>query len=186
MSTIRVGRIGRIILALTGLLLAALVLPGGSEPQAEAAPESQAGEAVEPRAWYTITVPAASFIPTKDNWDYDNNGYYVTSNSSSSTFVATVPFPFPAVTVKQVILYAYDNEASSNVCVTMYRAKPVAASEVAMAQVCSSGASTVDPRTFKNAGISAPAAGGYTSAYLWVSVPDGSSWAYGVTIKYTA
>jgi hypothetical protein len=185
MSTILDGRSGRIVLLLLGVLLAATVLPAGSEPEAGAVPDALAGEAVEPRAWYTIAVPAASFIPTSNNHDYTNSGDYVSSDSGFSYFLATVPFPFPSVTVKQVHLHAYDHD-TGNVCVKLYRSKPVQGTEVEMAEVCSSGSSITDPSTFKDTSIAAAAVGGYTSAYLWLQVPDGQVWAYGVTIKYTA
>jgi hypothetical protein len=184
MPTILNGRAGRIILVLAGLLLAATVLPAGSEPEAGAAP--QAGEAIEARAWYTITVPASSFIPSRDDYDYVNDGDWVWSDSGTSVFTATVPFPFPSVTVRQVHLYAYDNEAGLDVCVNLFRVKPVQATKAQMAYVCSSGASTIEPRTFKDTSITAPVVGGYTSAYLWVTVPTGNVGVYGVTIKYTA
>jgi hypothetical protein len=187
MPTILNGRTGRIALLLAGLLLAATVLPAGSEPQAGATPEPQAGEAVEPRAWYTITVPASSFNPTTNDWDYVNNGYHVRSESGNYySFAATVPFPFPSVTVRQVHLHAYDNNAGEDACVSMYRAKSVAGSEVKMAGVCSTGAYANDPRTFKDTSIVAASVGGYTSAYLWLGLPAGNLYVYGVTIKYTA
>jgi hypothetical protein len=184
MSTILNGRAGRIIVVLAGLLLVATVLPAGSEPEAGAAP--QAGEVVEPRAWYTITVPASSFIPADESYDYHNNGDSVWSDSGTSSFTATVPFPHPSVTVRQVHLYVLDNDAGKDICLTMYRSKPVAGSEVKMAYACSAGASGTYPRTFKDTSIVAAAVGGYTSAYLWLGVPAGNLHVYGVTIKYTA
>ena len=84
MLSIPNSRSGRIVLVLAGLLLAATVLPAGSEPEAGAAPEPQTGDSVEPRAWYTITVPASSFIPSSDDWDYVNNGDYVTSQAGTA------------------------------------------------------------------------------------------------------
>jgi hypothetical protein len=186
MSNILNGRAGRIILVLAGLLLAASVLPAASEPAAGAVSEPRAGEAVEPRAWYTMTVPASSFIPTQDNWDYYNAGYYVESTTGTSAFTATVPFPFPSVTVRQVILHAYDSEAGSDICLRMYRAKPVGGTYAKMANVCSTGDSFTDPRAFKDVSITASVVQGYTSAYLSLTVPPGNQRAYGVTIKYTA
>jgi hypothetical protein len=184
MSTIVSGRAGRIVGVLAGLLLAATVLPAGSEPEAGAVPELEAGEAVEPRAWHTITVPAASFIPNKESLDYTNSGYSLTTDTGTSKFTATVPFPFPSVTVKRMTLYAHDN-STQHVCLWMYRAAPSAGTEVPMANVCSSGASTTIPRAFTDTSIVAPLVQGYTSAYLWLELPAGSMNFYGVTIKYT-
>jgi hypothetical protein len=180
------GRVGRIVLVLAGLLLAATVLSAGSELEAGAVPEPRTGESVEPRAWYTITVPAASFIPSQDNWDYLNNGDYLETKTGTSWFSAPVPFPFPSVTVKQVILYAYDDHSEQGVCLWLYRAAPSAGTEVEMAYVCSTGSSTTVPRAFPDTSIVAPLVQGYKSAYLWLELPAGSLEVHGVTIKYTA
>ena len=98
-------------------------------------------------------IPAAAFIPTY-NSDYFSMGSYLAVASGSGSFTAPLSFPVPIVNIKKIAAYAYDNSGGASVCVSLYRARPIDASEPA-GQVCTvnaSARSTPPPRSSVPAG----------------------------------
>ena len=103
--------------------------------------------AVEPRlTTASIMIPAAAFIATTNNWDYDNNGYYLGMNAGNGNFSALLAFPVSEVSIKRVTLYAYDNNASHDICAKLYRPSPAAGTEILTGSTCTSGAIIGDPK----------------------------------------
>jgi hypothetical protein len=134
-----------------------------------------------------ITIPAGHFIPTKDDWDYNNQGIYVRHESGDGSFTAPVVFPTgQAVVVESVTLYVYDNDADDDICLDLYRQDPTDASEGSMAYLCSSGNSTTDPRSFTDSSIGYNPVKHGKGVYLWLTIGDYgiNLKAYGVRIEY--
>jgi hypothetical protein len=134
-----------------------------------------------------ITIPAGHFIPTTDDWDYLNSGYYVRNVVGDATYTAPVVFPTgQAVVVESVTLYAYDHDSGDEICVRLYRTDPTSGSEVEMANVCSSGASTNDPRHFTESSIDYNPVKHGKGVLVWLSIGDYGIdlKAYGVRIQY--
>jgi len=159
---------------LVGLLVAALAGPtaGG------------AATAVEPRiTTASIMIPAGAFIPT-ENSDYFNYGEYLAVASGSGSFTAPLSFPVPIVNIKKITAYAYDNSGGASVCVSLYRARPIDASEDYTGQVCTVDASApqyatttvIDPRRANTA---------FHAPYLWVVISGPTVELYGVKINYS-
>jgi hypothetical protein len=142
--------------------------------------------AAEPRSTTaSIMIPAAAFIPTMDDWDYGNNGFGLQVTSASGIFVAPLSFPVPVVNIKKITLYAYDNDPSSLLCVTLYRARPADADrDLTGGSVCTSDASApqyasttaISPRRVTTA---------FQGAYLWVTLYSPTVTLYGVKVNYS-
>ena len=142
-------------------------------------------KAVEPRVTTrSIMIPAAAFIPTTDNFDYLNTGFGLEMTSGTANFTAPLSFPVPVVNIKRITLYAFDDDASNQVCVTLYRARPADASEDHTGQVCTTNASApqyasttvISPRRLSTA---------VQAAYLWVNISGPGVVLYGVKITYS-
>jgi hypothetical protein len=146
MSTVLGTKHRWVPLLLAGLLLAATVLPAGSESQAGAVPEPRATTG-------KIMVPASAFIPTSDNWDYDNTGWSLGMVSGNGGFTAPLSFPMPEVTIKKVILIAYDNSGGS-VCMHLIRTRPFIVGEKAMTPEMCTTNSTDTPQKVITTAIS--------------------------------
>jgi hypothetical protein len=134
-----------------------------------------------------ITIPGGHFIPTKYTWQWSNNGHYVRNVSGSANYSAPVVFPTgQAVVVESVTLYVYDNVADADICVTLYRTDPTGGYEDSMANLCSSGSSTTDPRHFTDSSISNNPVKHGQGIYLWLYIADSglNLKAYGVRIQY--
>jgi hypothetical protein len=135
-----------------------------------------------------ITIPASYFIPHDDDDLYYNGGYYVESNTdgSSELFVAPVVFPTgQSVVVESVTLYAYDNNLSDDVCLWLRLTDPTAGDQVKMGEVCSSGDSVTDPRSFTDSSIDNNPAKHGKGVYLWLDIEDDSNLQfYGARIQY--
>ena len=101
----------RITALVVALLIGALVGAAMVQPDAEAAGTRR------------MTVPAGAFAPTTDNWDYDNAGYYLETNSGSAFYTAPLFFPKDKVRINRVIMRAYDN-GPGEVCLELVRAQP--------------------------------------------------------------
>jgi hypothetical protein len=135
-----------------------------------------AGEAaqavVEPRATVTrtITLPAAAFDPTSDNWDFDNLGYRLYSNLWGANFATPLFFEAPVVTIRRITLYALDN-GGEDMCVYLRRSTPAVGGEDDMGQVCSSGAS-IGVRAFAQTTFTHRRITGAYGPYLWLYLPD--------------
>jgi hypothetical protein len=159
---------------LAALLVAALVGPS-------------AVTAAEPRdSVGTMTIPAAAFSPTRDDWDFSNAGDALWLDSgTTAAFTAPLFFPVPEVTIRKITLYAYDN-SGADFCVGIYRTIPAAGSEQAMATACSTGAGD-SVRAFTETTFSYRRITGAYGPYLYLSLmPDyGQYRLYGVKITYT-
>jgi hypothetical protein len=134
-----------------------------------------------------ITIPAGHFIPTTDNWDYLNYGYYVRAVSGNANYSVPVVFPTgQAVVVESVTLYAYDDDLDEGICLALKRTDPTAGTEVDMASVCSTGSSTTNPRSFTDSSISYNPVKHGKGVYLFLWIEDFglSLKAYGVRIQY--
>jgi len=134
---------------------------------------------------HEMTIPAAAFIPTTDDWDYSNNGYYLSAVGSSANFSAPLSFPVDLghVRITKLIFWAYDN-GPADVCLTLYRAQLRTGSDVQMGQKCSGAASATDPRRFATSKISPRTATASKVPYLWLTIPAGDYYFYGVTIQW--
>jgi hypothetical protein len=141
--------------------------------------------AAEPRiTTQSIMIPASAFIPTTDDWDFGNSGYGLYVASGTGNFVAPLSFPVPVVNIKKITLYAFDNDASSSVCLSLYRAMPAVASEDYAGQVCTTEASApqyasttvISPRRVNTA---------VQAAYLWVEISGPGLWLYGVKVTFS-
>jgi hypothetical protein len=160
---------------LVGLLVAGLLGVGGG-----------GAVAAEPRVTTaSIMIPAAAFIPAEDGYDYTNNGMDLYVTSGYGVFTYALPFPVPVVNIKKITLYGYDNTGAADVCVTLYRARPVDFSEDNAGQVCTTVSATapqavytttIDPRRVTTAS---------QGAYLWVSLNGPGVTLYGVKVNYS-
>lgn len=132
----------------------------------------------------TLTVPAAAFVPIKDDMDWYNNGSYIQLDSGTGVFIASVQFP-GRVTVESITLYAYDNNGSAQVCAYLFRSTPPTGNEESMAGVCSTGASDTDPRLFTTTLISPNRVTRRHGVYLEIMFYGSSDLrVYGVKIKH--
>jgi hypothetical protein len=155
-------------------LIALAIGPGGS-----------AVTAAEPRVTTaSIMISAADFIPTTDDWDYSNNGYWVNVGSGNANFSKGLDFPVGVVTIKRITLYALDDAPGAEVCISLYRARPVDADEDPAASLCSTDASApqapyttaIDPRRVARAS---------QQAYLWVHLSGPGVKFYAVKVTYS-
>ncbi len=159
---------------LVGLLVAALLGPTGGGAVTAAEPRIATG---------SIMIPAAAFIPTY-NSDYFSMGSYLAVASGSGSFTAPLSFPVPIVNIKKITAYAYDNSGGASVCVSLYRARPIDASEDYAGQVCTVNASApqyasttvISPRRVNTA---------FHAPYLWVVLSGPDVNLYGVKIAYS-
>ena len=93
-------------------------------------------------------------------------------------------FPVPIVNIRRITAYAYDNSGGASVCVSLYRARPIDASEDYAGQVCTVDASApqyasttvISPRRV-NTALHAP--------YLWVVISGPDVKLYGVRVNYS-
>ena len=164
MSTIRRFWLPVLVAALVGALGAVLVIgPLGERGEAQAV--------VEPRVTIrTITLPAAAFNPTSDNWDFDNLGYNLHSNLWGGNFATPLFFEAPEVTIRRITLYALDN-GGEDMCVYLRRSTPAVGGEDDMGQVCSSGAGTA-VRAFIQTTFAHRRITGAYGPYLWLYLPN--------------
>jgi len=134
--------------------------------------------AVEPRTTVTrtITLPAAAFDPTSDNWDFDNLGYNLYSNLWGGNFATALFFEAPVVTIRRITLYALDN-GGEDMCVYLRRSTPAAGGEDDMGQICSSGAS-IGVRAFTQTTFTHRRITGAYGPYLWLYLPDTAAAGY--------
>ena len=113
-----------LVVVLVAVLVAGLLVGLGNGDEAVAK---------EPRATIgKIVVPAAAFIPTTDNWNYDSVGWSLGMVSGSGGFTAPLSFPVPVVNIRRVTLSAYDNSGVSSACLHLERAKPLTAGSTSM------------------------------------------------------
>ena len=173
------GLFKRVLLAaLAVLLLAVLVGPSGA-----------AGEtATQPRTvTKVITIPAAAFSATQDGVDFVNWGRALYTASGIGAFTSPVLLESRDVTVNDVTLYTYDNN-TGEVCLRLYRTNPLSLANQEMGSVCSSGASTTDPRVFTMTPFAYRKITGSHGPYLYLYLPGSAAEGYvfyAVRIKYT-
>lgn|GEM_PF-1523505 len=167
------------------LLVAGLIVAGAVGPGATGSEASAVSEARSPL--HTLVVPAAAFVPAYGTFDYVNSGYELASLSGFPGYVALVQFPYPAVTIKRIILYAYDN-GSGDFTVHLGRSRPATGAGAITAILKSNGQSTADPRAFTTAAISPRVVNSaYHGVYLTLLPPTGPTYNfYGVVIRYEA
>jgi hypothetical protein len=163
-----------IVLLLGAVLMATLMGVAGARPMG----------AISRR----ITVPAGHFIAHDNNDLYYNGGYQVYSKNDGITEIFTAPVVFPtgqSVVVESITLYLYDENASDEACVTLYRTDPTAGDQVSMAAVCSTGSSSTNPRSFTDISISNNPLKHGKGVYLWLTIEDNTNLdVYGVRIQY--
>jgi hypothetical protein len=134
-----------------------------------------------------VTIPAGHFHAQRDGLDWYNDGRYLyLASGSNGTFIAPVVFPGSGpVTVKKVILYAYDNSITGNVDVTLYKTNPLTGGETDMAYTQSALNSSVDPRVFTDTTITYAKIQRTHGAYLWLGIGGSADLrVYGVRIAY--
>jgi hypothetical protein len=137
--------------------------------------------AVEPRTvTESIMVSAATFTPSGDNWDYDNNGSYLILRTGPGAFSAPLSLPVAAVNIKRITLYA-----QRGVCVHLFRSRPAAATFDHAGMVCTAD-STAASQTVHTTEISPRQVNTeFHSPYLWVYLSEPNVYFYGVKITYT-
>ena len=142
--------------------------------------------ATEPRTvTANIMIPAAAFIPTRDDWDYYNGGIYLTATTGNSMFQAPLSFPVPEVNIRRITLYAFDDSAPQDLCASLIRAyPPYGAFGTDMGQVCTSD-SPLTPQVVTTTAISPRRISTTTyGPHLLVSI-DPDTNLYGVKVTYT-
>ena len=145
--------------------------------------------AKEPRATIgKIMVPAAAFIPTSDNWDYDSVGWSLGMVSGSGGFTAPLSFPVPVVNIRRITFFAYDATWSDEVCVNLHRSSPAAGTAVPAGGRCTRnrtalpqkvGIPDLSPRRVNTA---------VHGSYLFLSMegkPPSGSFFWGVEVLYS-
>jgi hypothetical protein len=167
------------VVLLAGLLVATLVGVAGARPNQS----GQAG-ALSRR----ITIPAGHFIPADDDELYSNEGGYIQSGGDASLqeFYAPVVFPTgQAVVVESVTLYAYDNNAFADLCLSLHRTD-VTGGMISgqMSDVCSTGLST-STRHFTDSSIIYNPVKHGNGVYLLLQFQDDTSmWFTAARIQY--
>jgi hypothetical protein len=157
-----------------GLLVAALIGPGGI---AGAEPRVTVAKA--------IMIPAAAFIASSDGWEYTNNGVSLSTDVGWGAFSAPLSFPVPVVNIKRVTAYIFDNDSSGQICVRLYRTRPVDGQEDYAAQVCSTDL-TADPAAAYTTVISPRrVTTAFQGVYLWVQLFGPNVKLYGVKVTYS-
>jgi hypothetical protein len=163
---------------LVGLLVAGMLSVGGGG----------AVEAAEPRlTTRTITVPAAAFNPVNSTTDFGSNGDELWTFSGGGQFTAPLFFEAPAVTIRRITLFVWDNSSGEDICVGLFRTTPASADEQNMGFVCSTGASTTDPAVFTQRTFTSRRVTGAYGPYLFLWLPGSLSQGYrfyGVRITY--
>jgi hypothetical protein len=164
---------------LVALLVAVLVGPVGVT-------------AAEPRATYrTVTIPAAAFTPQDDDLakeGYENLGYQMTvmPPATNGYFIAPLSFDVSEVTIRKMVLFAYDNGGGS-VCVYLSRSTPANGYRQDMGDVCSTGAAT-GVRSFEEKAFTIRRITNWHGPYLELYIPGVYSSGYqfyGVRITYS-
>lgn len=109
--------------------------------------------AKEPRATLAkIMVPAAAFIPTSDNSDYDSVGWSLGMVSGGGGFTAPLWFPVPEVKIRKITFSAYDNSGTFSACVHLVRGRPMTAGATdMMPQLCTTDSTDVPQKISTNA-----------------------------------
>jgi hypothetical protein len=160
---------------LVGSLVAALLGPTGGS----------AATAAEPRlTTASIMIPAAAFIPTY-NSDYFSMGSYLSVASGSGSFTVPLSFPVPVVNIKKITLYAYDSTGTADVCVSLYRARPMDASEDYAAEVCTAD-NDLNPQVIYTTNILIRRMNtAFHAPYLWLVISGPGVKLYGVKINYS-
>ena len=135
-----------------------------------------------PNAGTKVSVPAAAFIPFRNDFSYHNTGKYL-SMEGSANGIFTAPVYLPGTkTVTQVNLYAED-ESNDNLCVTLYLVSSVDGTEENMGSVCSSG-NEAGVRTFSITNIDPDKVTPSKGLYIWANFPDQNVRLYGVRVFF--
>ena len=168
------GRIKWVAAAVLGVALFGAVAVGGT-PSGDAA----VGDT------HRMTIPAAAFAPTIDDWDYFNNGSKVESLAGASQFTAPLVFPVDLdhVRITKVTFWAYDDmDDFLDVCLTLYRAEPKNGTHTLATQFCSEGPGP-SVRSFSDRTFRPRTGRTNTSFYLNLYVPPDTEF-YGATIEW--
>jgi len=145
------------------------------------------GQAAPRLTTRTVTIPAGAFNPTVNSTEYANTGRSLFMISGTGRFTAPVFFLRPTVKVTKLTIYGYDNNLGADVCIYLYLTRPsdLFAPESKMGEVCTSGATTVDPRWLWTAAISPNGVFPTTGPYLWLELNGAGNLAfYAVAITY--
>jgi hypothetical protein len=137
-----------------------------------------------------LVLTAADFYPVDNTVQYTNLGDWLatTANATEEAFLGPVDFPtYTRVRVDKVELYAFDNNSSGRITLTLYRDKPSTASEVSMTHIDTgvNFADTTDPRTWQTTAITPNVVYSANDTYLYITIDDDTNlYFYGVTIYY--
>jgi hypothetical protein len=155
---------------------------------AAAVPPEKPSAATTPRQ---VVLCAADFYPTRDIVEYWNDGFTLdaTKDNTNSVFLAPVNFVAPYwVTVDKVELFAYDNNSSGRITMSLYRSKPSIGSETVMASLDTGHAFTDpvnQPRTWQTTAISPNVVNPANDAYIYLTITDDTALSlYGVRVWY--
>ena len=163
------------------LLMAILVGAAGARPNERAQAASGTRQ---------LIIQGADFYPVDNTSAFWNHGDYLQSSLDqfSVTFTAPVQFPAPYyVTVEKVQLFAYDNNGSGAIRMTLYRTKPSVNTKQEMAYIDTglAFANPTFPRTWTDTTISPSVKNPANGIHLLVQITDDTDLVlYGVRIFY--
>ena len=101
----------------------------------------------------SVIIPASAFIAIDDATGYHNEGFYLASKVYG-VYHATLVFPVQVVSIRRITLYAVDNVAEGDVCVSLLRWAPATGSLANAGGVCTAGATGTDLQTVFTTSIS--------------------------------
>lgn len=173
-------------LLLCGLVLATVV--GAASARPNSAPLSSTTN--------TLTVAASDCHPYSDVVEYDNDGWRLSTEGTDwgnfASFLCPVRFPeYGTHTISSVTMYAYDDKSGSGdddmVCAEVNRTYPPTKTENRMGEVCSTGDSGTDPRSFTISGaqISPNTVSPTRGMHFWVTMGKTNLRLYGFSISYS-
>ena len=132
----------------------------------------------EQPATKTITVPAAAFIPARDNMQWHNMGSLLYGDG---TLYAPVWFPSDG-TLQSMTLYYYDDDSSADICVFLQRSRPSAGPPDLVGELCTTGASPYYPLSLSTSDFYDNQLRSERGYYLQLEISPVSLWAYQVEI----
>jgi hypothetical protein len=129
----------------------------------------------------SITLTGADLHPSTDDTDFSNQGY---SLFSDGNHMARIPFPAEKVLITKVTYRVRDHRSTGDLCVSVYRVRPAAATEDSLGSLCTWNDST-NPQEVMQFRVDA-SVGGFQTPYVWVTFDEKSSdlRLYGVTVFY--
>jgi len=167
---------------LSALLLVCVLLSASLAGAASAGP----GGAPVTVTDKTLTVSASACHAWSHSANYVHGRNFIRGVSGSNGFLCPVRFPeYGTHIVQGITMYAYDAHGAEEVCADATRTSPSTPGETGMGEVCSSGLSGENPRSFAMPSISPNSVPPENGMYFWVTMEGTSSLKlYGFRISY--